>query len=1683
MDDIAKKNNPQKISPSVKFPHEESISRLENALSIDDEEAQCYKENFATIRKLLVGSPDFAIAVSPQGDTIIKIGDIPFIMDDIVLHDYDHTIKTWWHQYYQLNRLKQNYEKELPSYEEWMQAKESCGSVDALISIINGAGNGFISKNTTTNTTKTYASWFAFHPFQWEDIYGQYICKRFANNTTKFVPIHGENFVSCKRVYRGDMSSLSFRPLSDKDILWYTAKDGVLDVCYTTEQYSKTLNDKIYEAYLRHKPFEDFYTNLTISSPELQNEFMTNLFLVMLSQYSPYENHISEVITYAKKYFATFNIPTEDSEKFFKNIFSRQIGFVERFSKILWLNNKTFSLLKERISDLQDEYPEYDFKELIWEKNISDGGDYYDKKNKSLWDKKKLLPREPYAMNHRSQYSWRYGRTFPYIYDHILSASNPRYIYEFIDTEGKSIMPYLKIVFDNNKNTAVISRQELKCLDMRCLQIYASMSAMWNRDIDPYATFDLVTNDNELLIDKYSIGKILLPTDELPDIAYLPSQDDMLGFYDKLKTISTSPWKMLIEIIMKTADTLLAEPKNIFDLGEIYIPCKQWGIVISQEEWIKKVEKKPEKINPLVVLIKNIVPSHGETTTRVDIKKRVDTLQHQKKSIKRYQLASKKSSKKEQEDILTVLRTHTRQEKEIQYNPQLSWEFGRKEEYTTTEKLPFITAEQILANLDIYKTTNRKRSMEYTRLLMQAWYTTKVLENLQFFDEYTVCSILPEVKVWDTVLPLVKKFTSSDHQKEIIDIAFFDIDSKIANFIEYFPDWMLSHRQVLAIIKNPEYKDIDRSKYRNLCNKFLDGDDILYIKTLPVDEIIKVLPIVENIASFWLSFLTDCIKKENKIIPFVFERLSDFTYENTDIHGLRLLIKELKEYYKEDSMLAKKIRTGKDIQFIRKVLSTSIFEQLDQSFLLDILQRTVDFHQPFPNINKNLLNTFVGPLSMSIVNILVEQWNMEVIMKYPDKFVALPDTFFSNDWVDQMIEKIWIDLFSGNIKHFHDLDEKVALQIHNSANPKKYEILYTNKEKFKSFPKWILGKEDAQTCLDTYGLATYSENAHFFDEVPMKWLQDIYLNLYKEKKRDDIVKNIDFFVSFIPSWVYRSLQRHGYIEIWDPVVEKLTQQNQVRKYFAPQEIESMIMASVIQTQLPSEGKYIDATKRWGKDTSENISIDDVIEEYDPLCMPFDYFYHDEDKTLKIWDKNVHIVKRTRENGSSFGFDTIYLVDDTKMEQVYVKKVADSISTQKYITIKSCSIQGDKITIDLSTGKYQELFEPITEMRNAIKEIIKNGEEEKFAKTFTRLQKSIATDILLEQIKEERDFTWISATRLIALLEKWGGDRSDFLKNIYKDTSYCRKNPDIVFRAIETAGKLDTFTKEESQWLISILLHTIDWKKYPKYPISKENTHKIFINSWEIGNDLIDKLIEIYTADFLNFAKDFGDNQKLIRRCMNNNIIPKWFSLLVYREDNYVWARYFIQNRKDTLFQDIIRDIQENALPESSARKVLEFYKKAIREDNYTDQVKWSMFLEILNQDDGISSIVDKKYVADFITDGSSINTTQMIRYLYKAWLLNKIKIEKMKPELLKDIVMFLATCEVPSSELQKITQEMMQCIRDTSVAYPYNKDDIASSLRVLLNLNPDIYEYFKGYAQSQNYDINKFVSTIYVRPK
>jgi hypothetical protein len=74
------------------------------------------------------------------------------------------------------------------------------------------------------------------------------------------------------------------------------------------------------------------------------------------------------------------------------------------------------------------------------------------------------------------------------------------------------------------------------------------------------------------------------------------------------------------------------------------------------------------------------------------------------------------------------------------------------------------------------------------------------------------------------------------------------------------------------------------------------------------------------------------------MVPVILDRFSEIVIYK-DVSNLKPFVKEIKEYCKEDNFLAKKIRACNDVPFILDILSTHLLKNLDQSFLLDILQR------------------------------------------------------------------------------------------------------------------------------------------------------------------------------------------------------------------------------------------------------------------------------------------------------------------------------------------------------------------------------------------------------------------------------------------------------------------------------------------------------------------------------------------------------------------------------------------------------------------------------------------------------------------------------------------------------------------------------------------------------------------------
>ena len=66
-------------------------------------------------------------------------------------------------------------------------------------------------------------------------------------------------------------------------------------------------------------------------------------------------------------------------------------------------------------------------------------------------------------------------------------------------------------------------------------------------------------------------------------------------------------------------------------------------------------------------------------------------------------------------------------------------------------------------------------------------------------------------------------------------------------------------------------------------------------------------------------------------------------------------------------------------------------------------------------------------------------------------------------------------------------------------------------------------------------------------------------------------------------------------------------------------------------------------------------------------------------------KDVAAVRRLAENGSTYGYDTIYLVWKTKTGEIESKELMDSSTSKDYLCIRGVREERDKIVVKVSTG--------------------------------------------------------------------------------------------------------------------------------------------------------------------------------------------------------------------------------------------------------------------------------------------------------------------------------------------------------------------------------------------------------------
>ena len=62
-------------------------------------------------------------------------------------------------------------------------------------------------------------------------------------------------------------------------------------------------------------------------------------------------------------------------------------------------------------------------------------------------------------------------------------------------------------------------------------------------------------------------------------------------------------------------------------------------------------------------------------------------------------------------------------------------------------------------------------------------------------------------------------------------------------------------------------------------------------------------------------------------------------------------------------------------------------------------------------------------------------------------------------------------------------------------------------------------------------------------------------------------------------------------------------------------------------------------------------------------------------------KDVCVVSQAAEDGSTYGFDTLYLVWKTKDGKIQHREIANSRGTKEYIGIRSIKVDGDQVTVE------------------------------------------------------------------------------------------------------------------------------------------------------------------------------------------------------------------------------------------------------------------------------------------------------------------------------------------------------------------------------------------------------------------
>ena len=81
-------------------------------------------------------------------------------------------------------------------------------------------------------------------------------------------------------------------------------------------------------------------------------------------------------------------------------------------------------------------------------------------------------------------------------------------------------------------------------------------------------------------------------------------------------------------------------------------------------------------------------------------------------------------------------------------------------------------------------------------------------------------------------------------------------------------------------------------------------------------------------------------------------------------------------------------------------------------------------------------------------------------------------------------------------------------------------------------------------------------------------------------------------------------------------------------------------------------------------------------------------------TKQLKGKNIAAIVWGTENGSDYGFDTVYLVWKDKKGKLRYKEITDSRDNKDYLSVNGIKTKGNEILIDVKGNKHSISLETL-----------------------------------------------------------------------------------------------------------------------------------------------------------------------------------------------------------------------------------------------------------------------------------------------------------------------------------------------------------------------------------------------------